>query len=157
EIYLGQRGPLSIRGVGAAARDFFGKEVHQLTLAEAALLAGITRAPNSYSPTTNPQRARQRRDVVLARMRELRWINREDHEAAAAQPVRVRSSAPPGQAAPYFTDLVQEELEQRFADEPALETRGVHVTTSLDVALQRFAEAAVARGLDRLETRYQRL
>ena len=157
EIYLGQRGPLSIRGVGAAARAFFGKEVHQLTLAEGALLAGITRAPNSYSPTTNPGRARERRDAVLARMRELGWINETDQKTASAQPVRVRSTPPPGQTAPYFTDLVQEELEQRFGDEPALETRGVHVVTSLDVALQRFAEAAVARGLDRLETRYSRL
>src|SRR5206468_3908206 len=96
EIYLGQRGPLSIRGVGAAARAFFGKEVHQLTLAEGALLAGITRAPNSYSPTTNPGRARERRDAVLARMRELGWINETDQKTAAAHPVRVRSTRRPG-------------------------------------------------------------
>src|SRR5207244_12594083 len=55
ELYLGQHGPFAIRGVGAAARTYFGKEVHQLTLAESALIAGLARAPNSYSPVVNPE------------------------------------------------------------------------------------------------------
>src|SRR5262249_52880795 len=62
EVYLGQRGTLAIRGVGAASRAYFGKEVHQLDTAEAALLAGMVRAPNTYSPVLNPGRARERRD-----------------------------------------------------------------------------------------------
>ena len=65
EIYLGQRGSLAIRGVGAASRAYFAKEAHQLTPGEAALLAGMVRAPNTYSPVLNPERARERRDVVL--------------------------------------------------------------------------------------------
>ena len=60
EIYLGQAGGAAVRGVGAASRAYFGKEVHQLTLPEAALLAGMIRGPNSYSPNTNPDRARDR-------------------------------------------------------------------------------------------------
>jgi penicillin-binding protein 1B len=155
EIYLGQHGGLAIRGVGAAARAYFGKEIHQLGAAEAALLAGMVRAPNSYSPIVNPERARARRDVVLARMRDLGTLSARDWEAARAQPVRVPPLATTAQAAPYFTDYVRLELEQRFGD--VAETAGVSVYTTLDLSLQRFAEAAIVRGLDRLETRYRRL
>jgi penicillin-binding protein 1B len=155
EIYLGQRGGLAVRGVGAAARVYFRKEIHQLTPAEAALLAGMVRAPNSYSPVVNPERARARRDTVLARMRELGTLSAADYEAARAQPVRVPPSATTAPPAPYFIDYVRLELEQRFGD--VGETAGSSVFTTLDMALQRFAEAAVVRGLDRLETRVPRL
>src|SRR4029453_18869055 len=74
EIYLGHRGGLGVRGVGAAARTYYAKETHQLTLAEAALLAGMIRAPNRTSPVLDRARARERRDVVLGRMRDLGTI-----------------------------------------------------------------------------------
>jgi penicillin-binding protein 1B len=156
EAYLGQRGSLAVRGVGAAARAYFAKEVHQLTLGEAALLAGMIRAPNSYSPVLDPDRARQRRDVVLARMRELGQISEAEYRAARAEPIRVPARPSPGGRAPYFTDYVQQELEQRVGD-AADEADGVRVYTTLDLALQRFAETAVARGLERLEARLPRL
>ena len=156
EIYLGQRGTLAVRGVGAAARAYFRKEVHQLTLAESALLAGMARAPNVYSPAANPERARERRDVVLARMHELGFIAEADRTAARREPVRVVATAAPGQPAPYFADQVRLELEQRFGDEAAL-APGARVFTSVDLVLQRLAEAAVVRGLDRLETDTPRL
>jgi penicillin-binding protein 1B len=155
EVYLGQRGGLAVRGVGAAARTYFRKEVHQLTAAEGALLAGMVRAPNSYSPVINPERARARRDVVLARMRELGTLSAADWEAARRQSVRVPPTATTGQPAPYFTDYVRLELEQRFGH--VGEIAGVSVFTALDLPLQRFAETAVVRGLDRLETRFPRL
>ena len=155
EIYLGQRGGLAIRGVGSAARAYFRKEIHQLTPAEAALLAGMVRAPNSYSPAVNPVRARARRDVVLARMRELGTLSAADGEAARAQPVRVPPAAATAHPAPYFVDYVRLELEQRFAD--VGDDVGASVYTTLDLTLQRFAEAAVVRGLDRIETRVPRL
>src|SRR5688572_15020150 len=155
EIYLGQRGGLAVRGVGAAAGAYFRKEIHQLTAAEAALLAGMVRAPNSYSPAVNPERARARRDVVLARMHELSMLPAEDLAAAKAQPVRVPPAAGTAQPAPYFTDHVRIELEQRFGDVRA--SAGTSVYTSLDLTLQRFAEGAIVRGLDRLETRTPRL
>jgi len=151
EIYLGQRGPIAIRGVGAATRSYFGKEVHQLTTGEAALLAAIIRGPNIYSPTVDPDRARDRRNTVLARMRDLGTITRDEHDRARRAPVRVRSLASPGQAAPYFVDFVRQELEQRF-DPEVSRVRGVRIVTTLDLNLQRFAEAAAARGLDRLES-----
>ncbi len=156
EIYLGQRGPIAVRGVGAAAREYFGKEIHQLTPGDAALLAATIRAPNSYSPAVNPERARDRRDTVLGRMRELGMIAPAEYERARREPVRVRPLTTPAQSAPYFVDHVRQELEQRFGAEVARH-RGVRIITTLDLTLQRFAERAVARSLDRLESGVPRL
>ena len=154
EIYLGQRGSLALRGVGAAARSYFGKEPHQLTLGEAAVIAGMTRAPNLYSPAANPIRARERRNVVLARMKDLEMVSEADLREAQAQAVVVRPA--PGQFAGYFTDHLRREIEDLGVSDVS-DTPGARVYSSLDVNLQRFAEAAVARGLDRLESRYSRL
>src|SRR6266540_224431 len=150
EIYLGQRGPLAIRGVGAAARVYFSKEVHQLTAGEAALLAGMVRAPNTYSPALNPDRARERRDAVLKRMQELAMLEPAAYERARRDVVRAPARPWPGQAAPYFSDYVRQELEERSIS-------GARIATTLDVPLQRFAENAVARGIDQLESNYPRL
>ena len=150
EIYLGQRGALAIRGVGAAARGYFRKEVHQLNLAEAALLAGMLRGPNTYSPTVNPARARERRDVIIARMLELGFISPADADAARRQPVQVERTIGSTQPAPYFTDYVRQELEARYGED-AFRTHDARIFTSLDLTLQRLAERAVARGLERLE------
>ena len=150
EAYLGQRGPLALRGVGAAARAYFAKEVHQLTPGEAAILAGMLRAPNTYSPVLHPDRARERRDTVLGRMRDLGMLDAAAYERAHREPLRSLERPWPGQAAPYFGDLVREELEARSLDV-------ARVNTTLDLTLQRFAENAVARGLDQLESRFPRL
>ena len=157
EIYLGQRGSLAVRGVGAAARAYFGKEVHQLGLAEAALIAGLVRAPNSYSPASNPERARQRRDAVLQRMRELGWITVADFERGRRQPLRIQTIAVTAPAAPYFTDYVRQEVEQRLGVGIIDSQRSARVQTPLDLTLQRFAEGAVARGLDQIERNWPRL
>ena len=143
EIYLGQRGSLAIRGVGAASRAYFAKEAHQLTPGEAALLAGMVRAPNTYSPVLNPERAHERRDVVLGRMRELKTLDAAAYERARKEPVRALARPRPGQPAPYFTDHARQEVEERFG-------WGTRIVTTLDLTLQRFAENAVAGGLDQL-------
>ena len=150
EIYLGQRGPLAIRGMGAASRAYYAKEIHQLTPGEAALLAGMVRAPNTYSPVLNPERAHRRRDVVLTRMRELKMLDGPAYERARKEPVRALARPRPGQPAPYFTDHVRQEVDERFGP-------GTRTVTTLDLTLQRFAENAVAAGLDQLESRYARL
>jgi penicillin-binding protein 1B len=152
EVYLGHRGGLGVRGVGAAARAYFGKEAHQLTLAEAALLAGMIRAPNRTSPLLDRARARERRDVVLGRMRDLGMIAAAEHDRARSELVRTRAGAGTGQLAAYFTDHARREAEARLeggfgAAQP------VHIVTTIDIALQRHAEVAVVRGLDRLEAR----
>jgi penicillin-binding protein 1B len=157
EIYLGQRGGLAIRGVGSAARIYFHKEVHQLGLAESALLSGMIRAPNTYSPSSNPERAKARRSVTLARMRELGWIDEAEMTAADSEPLPTPGLAVAGQAAAYFTDFVRQQIEQTIGDEPAASTIMARVYTSLDMTLQRFAETAVSRGLDRIERGYARL
>ena len=153
EIYLGQRNGRAVRGMGAAARAYFRKEIHQVTPAEAALLAGMIRGPNSYSPAIDPSRARARRDVVLMRMRELGTLSAADWQIAHSEPVRVPSATSTTQPAPYFADYLRVELEQRFGEhgDPA------SVYSTLDLTLQRFADSAVVRGLDRLETRLPRL
>ena len=74
-IYLGQHGGFAVYGVGAASRSFFGKDVERITLGEAATLAGIIRAPNTYSPVQHPDRARERRNVVLRQMRDLEMLD----------------------------------------------------------------------------------
>jgi penicillin-binding protein 1B len=157
EVYLGQRGGLAIRGLGAAARVYFRKEVHQLTLGESAQLAGMIRAPNSYSPSLDPDRARRRRDVVLARMRELGKISALDLAEAHRETVRVHAAPGAGQMAAYFSDYVRQELEEHFGDDFLSGPRPARVYTTLDMTLQRFAERALIRGLDRLETRFPRL
>lgn len=157
EVYLGQHGPLAIRGVAAAARAYFRKEIHQLTIGEAALLAGLARAPNTYSPVLNPERARQRRDVVLARMRELGAISVPQYKAAHRLAVHAEPAPAAAQTAPYFADFVRQELEQRFGRVVFEAPRGARIFCTLDPALQQFAEAAVARGLERLERARPRL
>src|SRR5437867_1228748 len=152
EVYLGQRGPMAIRGVSSASRAYFGKEVHELTVAESALLAGMIRAPNTYSPSTNPARARERRDVVLGRMRELGRLSEADYQEARREPVRAQLVVAATQTAPYFADHVRQELEARLGS-GALDARDVRVFTSLDLTLQRLAESAVERGLARLEAK----
>jgi penicillin-binding protein 1B len=156
EIYLGQAGGAAVRGVGAASRAYFGKEVHQLTLPEAALLAGMIRAPNSYSPNTNPDRARDRRDVVLTRLRDLGKISEADYRRARREPVKARTAPGSGLTAPYFVDYVRAELE-RSTEVDLADQHGVRVYTTLDPVLQKFAEAAVVKGIDRLETARPRL
>ena len=156
EVYLGQHGPTAIRGVGAAARAYFGKDVRQLSLGEAALLAGMIRSPNNYSPAVEPARARARRGVVLDRMRALEMISDADRARARRERVGVQVLAGLPRSAPYFIDHVRRELEQRGGAELA-GRGGLHVFTTLDLPLQRFAEQAVARGLDRLERTVPRL
>ena len=156
EIYLGQAGGSAVRGVGAASRAYFGKEVHQLTLPEAALLAGMIRGPNNYSPVANPDRARERRDVVLTRLRDLGKISEADYRRARREPVKARITPGNGLVAPYFVDYVRADLE-RSTEMDLADQHGVRVYTTLDPVLQRLAEAAVVKGIDRLETARPRL
>ena len=154
EVYLGHWGSGPVRGMGAASRVYFRKEPGQLTAGEAALLAGMIRAPNALSPAVSVDRARSRRDTVLARMRDLGSLTPADHDRARREVVRAPSGPPPGLIAPYFVDYVQQEIARRGEEDWG---QGESVITTLDVALQRFAEAAVTRGVDDLETRFPRL
>ncbi len=155
EIYLGRHGSIAITGVGEAARHYFGKEVSDLDLAESATLAGMIRAPNAYSPFRNPERAKQRRDLVLRLLLEEKKISEAAMRAAAAEPLTPRTRIEERTKAPHFVDFVKSELEQRYGEQ--MQTEGLQIYTTLDVDLQQAAQRAVTQGLENLEKTYRRL
>jgi penicillin-binding protein 1A len=139
-------------GMEAAARDYFGRGVADLVLAEAATLAGILQRPSDYSPRRNPAKAVARRNYVLRRMLEEGFISRPDHEAAVASPLRLAEIRPTRDLAPYFAEGVRQQLEQEFGSE-RLYGDGLLVETTLDPAIQAVAESALREGLTRLDRR----
>lgn len=150
EIYLGQRGARGIFGVAEASDFYFGKDVRDLDVAEAALLAGLIRAPNAYSPFRSPERARQRRNVVLGRLLRIGEIDRETFDEAIARPLAVVPPRGETNDAGYFVDYVKRELAERFSA-GVLTTEGLRVFTTLDPLTQEQATRAVQEGLEDLE------
>ena len=143
EIYLGGRA----YGVAAAALAYFDKALDELTLAEAALLAGLPKAPSAYDPLKNPQAARARRDYVLGRMLEDGYIDRATFEAARAEPLRIRQRPPETfVVADFFTEEVRRQLVARLGEAGFYEG-GLAVRTTVDPNLQALADRALRRGL----------
>jgi penicillin-binding protein 1B len=143
EIYLGHDGRRAIHGVGAAARYYFGKDARRLTLPESALLAGMIRAPNWYTPVRHPREARERRDLVLRLMVQQSRVSQRAADRAIRERVPTRPGPAPTLDARYFRDFVSAGL-------GGLPGRGVRVYTTLDATLQRAAERAVMDGLRNL-------
>ena len=145
DVYLGQRGSFGIHGVAEASRLFFGKDVSNLTFAEAALIAGVIQSPASRSPFTNPKRAIERRNVVLRAMADETYLTEEQYVRAIREPLQVVTRAVDNEA-PYFVDMVGQQVEDGF---PGLTTQpgNVDVYTTLDINLQRVAQAAIQHGL----------
>ena len=150
EIYLGQRGPVSVIGMPAASLHYFGKDISDLDLAEAALLAGMIASPGRYDPRRHPERAASRRGWVLERMERLGAIDAAEREAAAASAVTTSSFADESKAGGSLLDAVRRELEER-GFEPRPEPRTVRVFTAVDPTIQRAAVAALRETLDELE------
>ena len=151
EIYLGQRGAVAVRGIKEAAEVFYGKKLRDVTLSEAATLAGLIQSPAHYSPLRHPDEARARRNVVLAAMLQNGWITSEQNVKASAEPVTVTSSAvAENSMAPYFVDYVNRLAESQF------ETSGdsQRIYTTIDLELQQVAERALKRQLDNLDKVY---
>ncbi|MGH7101726.1 MAG: penicillin-binding protein 1A, partial [Acetobacteraceae bacterium] len=145
EIYLGR----STYGVAAAAQAYFDKPLDQLSVAEAAFLAGLPKAPSAYDPFTNPTGAKARRDWVLGRMHTDGYISDPVLQKALAAPLVPRAAAPPPPPLPeagYYVEAVRQELIARFGEKMATEG-GLIVRTSLDPQLQRAAVSAVRAGL----------
>jgi penicillin-binding protein 1B len=152
DVYLGQIGSFSIVGFGEASEGFFGKNVSNLTLAEAATLAGIISAPNRYTPLRYPERAKQRRDLVLDRMAEYEMITPQARDKAKAQPLGVKPSTILNYSdAPYFVDYVQDILSEQFGD-IALNRSQYKIYTTLDMDLQQAAFEAVRDQTVNLDT-----
>ncbi|OGR83894.1 MAG: hypothetical protein A2902_00450 [Elusimicrobia bacterium RIFCSPLOWO2_01_FULL_64_13] len=142
QVYFGQ----GAYGVSAAARNFFGKKVQELTLPECATLAGIPRLPNYYSPARNPERAKSRRAVVLSRMRELKYISEEEERLAADAPLNVLQGPAHPTIAPYFIEHVRRTLEASFGSD-LLYRGGLSIATTLDSQMQGSAEQIMEAAL----------
>ncbi|MGA2168979.1 MAG: PBP1A family penicillin-binding protein [Terracidiphilus sp.] len=142
EINLGQRGSFSIDGFGEASQAYFGKDVRQLDLAECAFLAGIIQRPNYFNPFHHPDRAIERRNLVLDSMVETGAITKEQAERAKAERLHLTAASVDASEAPYFVDLVHDQLLQKLGERD-FNREGLRIYTSLDPDLQRVATAAV--------------
>lgn len=150
KIFFGNRA----YGVAAAAEYYYGKSLDELTIAEAATLAGIPKFPSSANPISNPARAMERRNYyVLPRMLELGVIDRAEYEAALAEPNNARPHEPPVEVdAPYVGEMVRQAMEERFGADAL--TGGYKVVTTLKSADQNAAVASVRNGLIEYDQRH---
>ncbi len=155
EVYLGQQRGVSIRGFAQAAAFYFDKEVQDLDLADVAMLAGLTPAPGRYNPFLYPQRAIQRRNLVLSAMEEAGVITAVQREAAEKRPLGVRKSrreTPSSRGILYLADYVRQMIGEGAVGD--FSRAGMRVFTTIDPLLQRHAQEALARGLESLESRF---
>lgn len=139
-------------GMEAGAQYYFNKSAGQLTLSQAALLAGLIRGPG-YSPLLNPQRALDRRNLVLARMQEEGKISAQQQHQARSEPLGLQVQIPRNDLAPYFVEEIRKYLESTYGTE-AVHERGLRVYTTLNVLMQRAANRAVFDGLHAYERRH---
>jgi penicillin-binding protein 1A len=149
QIYLGQ----GVYGFEAGAQYYFSKHASELTLPEAALLAGLPKGPSEYSPITNPDRALRRRNQVINAMLEDGKVTLSEADAARSQPLGLHLQPPPNTEAPWFVEEVRRELEKKLGPDEVHEA-GLRVYTTLDLDLQRVANKAVLDGLAAYERRH---
>ncbi|NEQ95126.1 MAG: penicillin-binding protein 1A [Cyanothece sp. SIO2G6] len=140
-------------GVETAAQSYFNKSAADLSLAEAAMMAGLIQAPETYSPFINYEVSKQRQAIVLQRMRSLNWITQDEYETARVEPLYLGEITSFRQSqSPYVTDAVLQELNNRFGQD-AVRTGGMRVQTTIDVNFQRQAEIIVRNGHQRMQRR----
>jgi penicillin-binding protein 1B len=152
EIYLGNRGSFAIHGFGEASLAYFNKDVREVTLPEAAFLAGIIHAPNRYSSSERrPDRAVEARDRALLAMSENGAITPQQVAAAKKAPLQIVGGGLEGSTAPYFVDMVKDHLLDRFSEADLL-SQSFRVYTTLDPQLQRAASEAVEIGVKNIDT-----
>jgi 1A family penicillin-binding protein len=149
KVYFGD----GLYGAEAAARGYFGRPASDLTVAEAAMLAGIIKAPSAANPASNPERATERRNVVLKLMRENGFIDQAEHDAALAEVVALRDDLrredPTGL---HFKEILRRQLIERFGKNAIYQGR-LRVYTTIDPDMQKAAEAAVVSSLREIESR----
>lgn len=151
KIFLGNRA----YGMGAAAQVYYGKPLEKLTLAEMAMLAGLPKAPSFNNPLTNPERAKERRNYILKRMRELHSINQEDYQKAVNTPVEVNLNSSAIQLdAHYVAEMVRAFMVDKFGEETY--SKGFRVITTIDSQLQRAANLAIRAALLRYDDSHGR-
>jgi penicillin-binding protein 1B len=145
DVYLGHRGSFALHGVAEASKIYFSKDVRNLTLSEAALIAGIIQSPFNHSPFNNPDRARERRNVVLRAMVDAGYITGDAADRAQKEPIAVVARAVDNEA-PYFVDYIGEALDTAF---PGIVSKpgALDIYTTLDLNLQRYAQDAIREGI----------
>ncbi len=150
QVDLGRRGSFDIRGFGEAAQAYFGKGIGSLTLPEAATLAGLIQEPSRRNPVKWPERAKARRNVVLKQMLDNGYITESQFNTACAAPMVIARQGGESADAPYFVDLVNDRLADKF-DEEDFQQSGAKIYTTLDTELQRDATEAIAEGMKQLD------
>ena len=146
QIYLGH----NLYGVETASRSYFNKSANNLTLSEAAMLAGLISAPEEYSPFVNYKLAKDRQEIVLNRMKELKWITPAQETAARGEKIKLgKITSFGGSEVPYVTQAVVQELTRRFGRD-AVVKGGMRVQTTIDLKMQRIAEDTVKAWHERL-------
>ncbi|MEG4854371.1 transglycosylase domain-containing protein [Microcoleus sp. B5-D4] len=146
QIYLGH----NLYGVETASRSYFNKSASNLTLSEAAMLAGLISAPEEYSPFVNYKLAKERQALVLGRMKDLKWITPAQETAARQEKIKLgKITSFGGSQVPYVTQAVVQELTRRFGRD-AVVKGGMRVQTTIDLKMQRIAEETVKAWHNRL-------
>jgi penicillin-binding protein 1B len=150
QIVLGQRGSFTIRGFGEASEAYFSKSIRNLTMAEAATLAGMIQRPSYFNPYRHADRVKERRNVVLALMRQNGYATDREYAVAMDTPLRVVQGASESTDAPYFVDLLNDELQNKFKDYD-FQSQAYRIYTSLDMQLQHAANEAVRLGMQHVD------
>ncbi|MBI5085068.1 MAG: PBP1A family penicillin-binding protein [Acidobacteria bacterium] len=150
QIDLGQHRSFAVHGFGEAAQVYFGKDIRELKLEEAALLAAMIQRPNFLNPFRHPERALQRRNIVLQLMRDNGYITDLQFIEASKNPVKVMEGGSESTDAPYFVDLVYDDLQDNFSGID-FQTNSYRVYTTLDMKLQRDAVESVQVGLKEVD------
>jgi penicillin-binding protein 1B len=150
EISLGQRGSFGVNGFGEAAQAYFGKDLRQLDLAECAMLAGIVNRPSRLNPYRHPEAAMERRNLVLDSMVETEAITSAEAARAKAEPLHLAPPNIDASEAPYFVDLVHDQIAQRLGDTDTSHS-ALRIYTSLDPQLQLAASEAVDAGMKHVD------
>ncbi len=149
KIYLGNRA----YGIEAAAQVYYGKPMHDLSLGQMAMIAGLPKAPSRFNPLVNPQRSKERRDWILGRMYKLGKIDQGQYQTALAEPIDASYHVPtPEVQAPYIAEMARAEMVGRYGSEAY--TEGFHVTTTVPSNLQEAANEAVRSGLISYDQRH---
>ena len=150
QVDMGQRGSFTIKGFGEASQAYFGKDIGDLTLSEAALLAGIVNGPTYFSPYRHPDRALERRNIVLQAMVDNEVISQAQADAAKAAPLKLAPPNVEASDAPYFVDMVRESLISQYKD-TELNGNGYRIYTTLDLDLQHAAAEAIDIGMKQVD------
>lgn len=156
QVDIGQRGSFTITGFGEAAQSYFGKDLKDVTLPEAALLAGLIQSPSRLAPYRHAERAIERRNLVLEAMVETGSITRAQADTAKAAPLKLAPQNVEASDAPYFVDMIRDQLVSRYGDDE-LNAGGYRVYTTLDPALQKAAAESVDIAIKEIDQQVNRL